>query len=102
MEYKDSHFKEQLETRAGFVGINKAYKLVVKDIQDLLDSNPEYGYIIKLGELNLGDTDLLDTLVKIRHAVGEDNDRLVFEDGDFLDKETKYILEGLGILDNTK
>lgn len=102
MEYKDSHFKEQLEARAGLVGIKEAYKLVVKDIQDLLDSNPEYGYIIKLGELNLSDPDILNTLAEIRHAAGADNDRLVFEDGDFLDEETKYMLDRLGILDYTK
>ena len=102
MEYKDSHFKEQLNARAAIVGSKNAYELVAKDIIDLLKSNPEYGYIIKLGGLNLRDKDLLDTLVEIRHAVGEDNDRIVFEDSDFLDKETQYILNRLGILDNTK
>ena len=101
MKYKELNFKEQLDRRASLVGIKEACKLIVNDTLDLLKDNPEDGYIINLNELNLGDPDILNVLVAIRHAVKDDNDRIVFK-GSFLDKEVTHMLTQLGILDNSK
>lgn len=100
MKYKELNFKEQLDIRASLGGIKDACKLIVKDIQDLLKDNPNCGYIIKLNELNLGDSDVLDALAEIRHSAGDDNNRIVF-DGSFLNKEVAQMLIKLGILDDT-